>query len=156
MNRAIYSAKKQRTKGFTLIELLIVVAVIGILAAIAYPSYTRYVLSSTRTVAKSALSEAAARMETYRMDNKSYNTTDMTALGYPSDPLYLDQDGQSTTAVNSVYQIEIAAASATSYTLQAVAQNRQASDAGCKTLTLTSTGVKGSTDSSNAASTGCW
>lgn len=71
----------KKTHGFTLIELMIVVAVVGILAAIAYPSYKDYVLKSRRVDAKAALTEAAQRLEIFYARNGQY-TTDMTDLGY--------------------------------------------------------------------------
>lgn len=58
--------------GFTLIELMITVAVIGILGAIAYPSYTQYVLRGKITEATSSLSELRLRAEKYFADNRTY------------------------------------------------------------------------------------
>jgi type IV pilus assembly protein PilE len=61
-----------RNKGFTLIELMIVVAVIGILAAIAYPSYTEQVNKGRRASAKAVLLDAQAYMERIYSENYSY------------------------------------------------------------------------------------
>lgn len=58
--------------GFTLIELLIVVAIIGILAAIAIPNYSDYVTRGKIAEATSALSDGRIRMEQYFQDNRTY------------------------------------------------------------------------------------
>lgn len=58
--------------GFTLIELMIVVAVIGILAAIAIPNYNEHVIKARITEAVAQLSDMRVRMEQYFQDNRSY------------------------------------------------------------------------------------
>ena len=73
--------RDNRKRGFTLIELMIVVAVVGILAAIAYPSYTDSVRKARRTDAKSALTEAAQKLEIFYARNSSYSA-DLTDIGY--------------------------------------------------------------------------
>lgn len=62
------------SKGFTLIELLIVVMIIAILAAIAYPSYSDYVLRSRLVEATNGLSDLRAQMEQHFQDNRTYAT----------------------------------------------------------------------------------
>lgn len=63
-----------KRNGFTLIELMITVAVIGILAAIALPSYTSYISRSKITDAVASLADYRVKMEQYYQDNRNYGT----------------------------------------------------------------------------------
>lgn len=63
---------RQFSKGFSLIELMIAVAIVGILAAVAYPSYQEYVRDSQRAVAASCLMEIAAGLERNYAANLTY------------------------------------------------------------------------------------
>jgi type IV pilus assembly protein PilE len=65
--------KKQ--EGFTLIELLVVVAIVGILASIALPAYTDYVLRSKLTEPMTQLASVRVKLEQYYQDNRNYGTT---------------------------------------------------------------------------------
>lgn len=64
------------SRGFTLIEVMIVVAIIGILSAIAIPAYGDYVKRSKVTEATSALADYRIRMEQYYQDNRNYGPGD--------------------------------------------------------------------------------
>lgn len=66
---------RARDAGFTLIELMITVAIIGIIAAVAYPQYTSYVQRSRLAEATGELSTTRVRLEQFFQDNRKYNST---------------------------------------------------------------------------------
>jgi len=135
-------------RGFTLIEVMITVAIVGILAAIAYPSYQQYVLRSHRSEGMALLSEAAARMERYYAQNSTYASATPSRLGLPAN------------SANGYYSLSLGNPTATTYNLSATPQNAQAQDTACGTLTLDSTGLRGAagtTATANAAVvSNCW
>ena len=72
--------KPATNRGFTLIELMIVVAIVAILASIAYPSYREHVRKSNRVEAKSLLMQIMQQEERFKTENLTYST-DLTAIG---------------------------------------------------------------------------
>lgn len=141
-------------RGFTLIELLVAIAIVGLLAAIAYPSYIDQVIESRRNAGKSALLQVADRQEQYFMDNKRY-AADLTRLGYGADPVTLDEQGAEVDAGSTerLYQVSLTDVTPTTFTLQATPQLWQAQkDTDCGALSLTSEGQRGQAGASND----CW
>ena len=75
----------RKMQGVTLMELMIVIMIIGILAAVAYPNYRDYAARAKRNEAKAALLQIATNQERFYLNNNSYSN-DMTQLGFASDP----------------------------------------------------------------------
>lgn len=69
----------KNTRGFSLIELMIAVAIVGVLVAIAYPSYQNSLIKGTRGAAKSFLLEVAQKEQQYLLDNRTYFEADTVA-----------------------------------------------------------------------------
>ncbi len=126
--------------GFSLLELMIVVVIVGILAAIAYPSYLQYARETKRADAHVALLRIAALEEKFFSNNSAY-TTNPTALGYAANPA-ASNDGY--------WAISITGNPAVSFTLTAVPAGGH-DDPDCATITLSSTGRRGPTPPPN-----CW
>jgi type IV pilus assembly protein PilE len=77
---------KKNTLGFSLVELLVVVTIIGILAAIAYPNYRDYLTRSNRAAAKQLMLDLASRQEQIVLDQRSYTTSFTTLVSqFPSE-----------------------------------------------------------------------
>jgi type IV pilus assembly protein PilE len=125
--------KLKAVQGFTLIELLITVAIMGILASVAYPSYTDFVVRSNRAEAPRELVRLANLQEQLFVDSRAY-TIVMGDLVGGTDAIYKTPSGNykiSATVVNSTF------------TLTAKAQGTQATnDNGCIEIKITDTGKK--------------
>lgn len=140
---------KKSLLGFTLIELMIAIAIIGILGAIALPSYQEHVRRTHRAEAKSILLEMAQLMERNFTESNRYDLrSDATNFTLP-----VTQSPKTGTAK---YTIQFATGTLTrnTYTLEAVPTGTMVNDA-CGTLTLTHTGIKGVTGASLTAEE-CW
>ncbi|MGO3000864.1 type IV pilin protein [Psychrobacter sp. AOP7-D2-23] len=77
----LWKNKQVYQRGFTLVEVMIVVAILGVLAAIAYPNYQRYVIKSKRTDMMSELHNVAAEIQSRKLVQGSYSNALVTGLG---------------------------------------------------------------------------
>ena len=138
-----------KRNGFTLMELMIVIAIIGILAAIGYPSYQDQMTKSRRADAKIALGNAAQKQERWFTQNGTYSTTITDIGGATSDDGYyaIAVANPGTAGCSSGGNIFC-------FTLTATPQTPQDSDTKCANFTLTHTGVKGISGTDTVAN--CW
>lgn len=155
MSKAVMNGTRPVGAGFTLLELMITVAIVGIISAIAYPSYQVYIQKARRADAEGALVSFAGAMERHFTVESTYcgaGTDSLGSCGANSggDPtIYPTQaplDGS-----DKYYNLDITSVSATSYILSATPISGSAQDGdSCGTLTVDETGAKGADDSD------CW
>ncbi len=144
--------KPVRQRGFTLIEVMITVAIVGILTAIALPSYSEYIRRVHRADARTGLMQAAQWLERAATANGVYPTSLPNALQW--------MDGNGVPDPGKRYNISLASSSNAAFTLQAIPKNPgpQASDK-CGTYTLSNTGVRGAngkTSDQAGYDANCW
>lgn len=137
----------QQHRGFTLIEVMIVVAIVAILTAIAFPSYTEYIRRGHRAEARAALLQASQWMERAATATGTYPLT----ASFPV-TLTTIQSGRYTIALASP---PASAASGAAYTLTATPAGGQLGDK-CGNYTLTHAGVRGAASGALPLMTECW
>ncbi len=132
-------------RGFTLIEAMIVVAIVAILVAVAYPAYVDQMRKSRRADAQAVLMEAAQFMERFHTENFRYDRNVAgVAVALPAALAQAPKDG-----ATKYYDVSLQAVAAQTYTLRAVPKGAQATDP-CGTLRLDNLGRK------TGGQDGCW
>ena len=129
-------------QGITLMELMIVIVIIGILTAIAFPNYREFVARAKRTEAKSELLRIAADQEKFYLQNQRFGT--LSELGYSGDTISSETDTYSITAVADP-------AWAQGFLATATYERDDGEGDKCKTFTINGGGTKGS-----GPYTDCW
>jgi type IV pilus assembly protein PilE len=133
--------RQKYNKGFTLLELMIVVALVGILSAIAFSSYTDNVIASKRSEGRAALTATAASLEKCKSLYGVYDHVNCNVLA-------------TITTETGLYSIDTTTMrNATTFTLVATAIGSQVRDSDCATLSLDNIGVKTAT---GVDTTDCW
>jgi type IV pilus assembly protein PilE len=145
MTKAMSRRSLRLQAGVTLVELMVAVAIVAILASVAYPSYMEQVRKGRRAEAQAVLMEASQFLERHATMNMRFDQNVAgTAVALPGALTKAPKDGAS-----KFYDVSVHSVSANAYTLQAVPAGAHTGDA-CGTLTVTHTGVKG------AAKADCW
>ncbi len=142
------------THGFSLVELVTVMAVLGIMVAIAYPSYQSYVLRIHRTEARVALMDVASRMHLYYFENKTY-TDDLLAVGLGMDP-YVTEKGRYSIDVEDNGGSGGACPIAICFELVAPAIGRQVVDTDCAEFRLSAAGDRTALTGGGGNNNNCW
>jgi type IV pilus assembly protein PilE len=143
---------KKQQFGFTLIELMIAVAIVGIISAIAYPSYKDSVTRSKRTDAKVSLTTLAGNFERCFTMNGQYTATATPAKACAYSTTGANTVNSSYTASDKNYYTLAGTITATTFSLTATPNGW--TEGNCNVYTLTNTGVKQA--SGSWGNSRCW
>lgn len=138
----------RRQRGLTLIELMIAVVILGLLAALAYPTYSSQMIRTRRASAGACLADLAGFMERVYASNLRYDQNAGAATALPTTQCRTDLSGRYSFAFASGQPQQ------RSFTIQAVPAGAQAADTRCATLSLNQAGAK--TISGSGTASDCW
>jgi type IV pilus assembly protein PilE len=148
-----HKTNKRMELGFTLIELMIVVAIVGILAAIAFSLYSAQVQKARRTDARTAVLDLAGREERFFSVANNYSQIP-TDVGYAAFPQAV---GSGYYLINVAVPDPTFVGAGPSYAITATAINQQIADSSCASFSINQLGKQSSLDSGGAVSTAiCW
>ena len=152
---------KITNQGFSLIELMITVAIIGIIASVAFPAYTSYIAKASRADARAQLMQASQFLQRFYAANDSYSADRASNTVMSQMPANLLQSPASGTKLYDLAMPAGASNTTSQFLIQMVpTTGASMSSDQCGTLTLTSTGVRGCAVNSTACSTTlrdtCW
>ncbi len=133
---------RKNMSGITLIELMIVVVVVSILAAIAFPNYQEFSARAKRNEARAALLRLATNQERFYLNNNTF-TQDLTSLGFSATPTWTTETGY--------YTIQVTAADATNFTATATYLQGGSEATKCSSFTIDGRGAR-----TSAPDTNCW
>ena len=124
---------RNRMQGITLIELMIVVVIVSILAAVAYPNYQEFTARAKRNEARAALLRLATNQERFYLNNNTF-TQDLTALGFSTTPTWTTETGY--------YTVQVTQADATNFSATATYLQGGSEAGKCLTFTIDGRGAK--------------
>ncbi len=128
-------------RGVTLTELMIVILIVGILGAIAYPNYREFAARAKRNEAKAELLRIATIQERFYLQNSTF-ASQLTQLGYPADTI---------TTGSESYTVRITSGDTSNFTARATYANTDAESTKCNTFDIDGRGTK-----SSLPYTDCW
>jgi len=132
---------RRNMRGITLIELMIVVVIVGILAAIAYPNYQEFTSRAKRNEARAALLRLATNQERFYLNNNTF-TADLTQIGFSSSPF---------TTETGYYVVSVTPATPSNFSATATYQHGGSEAGKCLTFTIDGRGQK-----TSGPDTDCW
>ena len=129
-------------RGITLIELMVVVVIVGILAAVAYPNYQEFTARAKRNEARAALLRLATNQERFYINNNTF-TDNLTSLGFGETPTAITETGY--------YRVQVTSATPSDFTATATYLHGGNEATKCLTFTIDGSGVQSSSPEDD-----CW